>query len=441
MSQAAREWVVSLSVLVGSVAVFAIWAIDSIPSQAFGNWATSVGRVTGLEGTYFVLVTVLFLARVWWIERLVGMDRLGIWHRRVGQLAIWLLVAHTFLIILGYSSEFHSSLAGETKTVVLNEVDMLAATLGLVILIVVSIVSVRVVRRRVTYQAWYFIHLYVYLAIALSFAHQLATGSDFTAHPANREIWIALYATVFGLLLWYRVLIPLRSHRRHRLKVFRVVEEAERSVSIYIIGDRLSAFGAESGQFFIWRFLTRDGWWQAHPFSLSAPPDGTALRLTVRASGDFTETLDALTPGTKVIAEGPFGGFTVRQRRQRKVLLVAAGAGISPVRALFETIPARPGDITLIYRARDESQLALRAELDAVAATRGARVVYMVGSREEHEALFDAVTIRSLLWPDPEHFDAFVCGPSAFMDRMVGGLKQAGLPSRHIHTERFDLSR
>ncbi len=52
-------------------------------------------------------------------------------------------------------------------------------------------------------------------------------------------------------------------------------------------------------QFFLWRFLTRDGWWQAHPFSLSAALNGRWFRMTVKARGDHSSGLAALRPGTR----------------------------------------------------------------------------------------------------------------------------------------------
>jgi predicted ferric reductase len=441
LSQVAREWIVTAALVAGAGAVLVMWALDKLPSRSsIGDWTTSAGRVTGLEGTYFVLVAVLLLARVWWLERMIGMDRLATWHRRVGQLAIWLLVAHAVLIVWGYASSFHASFAGETKTVILDLPDMLAATVGLLVLVGVSVTAFRFVRGRLSYQVWYFVHLYVYVAIALSFAHQFATGADFATHPVNRMIWVLLYVFVFGLLLWYRVFVPLRSQFRHRLKVARVVTEAKNSVSVHISGKRLAELRAESGQFFIWRFLTREGWWQAHPFSLSAPPGHRALRLTIRASGDFTQNIASLRVGTKVIAEGPFGGFTARQATHRKVLFVAAGAGISPIRALFETIPAVAGGLTLLYRASEETQLALCSELEDVAAKRGGTVMYLVGNRDQHGNLFDPTWLRTILDPTPKEYDAYVCGPPGFMERMRLALRVAGVARRHIHSERFELS-
>src|SRR5205085_3964499 len=86
-----------------------------------------------------------------------------------------------------------------------------------------------------------------------------------------------------------------------------------------------------------------------------------------------------LRPGTRVIAEGPYGAFTSGGSAQGAVL-VAGGVGITPLRAMFATLP---GPVTLIYRASSERDLVFREELDSIAAARGARVHYLTGSRAE----------------------------------------------------------
>ena len=70
------------------------------------------------------------------------------------------------------------------------------------------------------------------------------------------------------MLVVFRLGVPLVRSLRHRLHVTRVMEEAPGVVSIEIGGVRLDRLGARAGQFFTWRFLTRDHWWEAHPFSL-----------------------------------------------------------------------------------------------------------------------------------------------------------------------------
>jgi ferredoxin-NADP reductase len=96
---------------------------------------------------------------------------------------------------------------------------------------------------------------------------------------------------VFGLVLTHRVITPLRNASRHRLRVAAVQPEGPGVVSIVIEGRNLHELGAESGQFFRWRFLAPDLWLTAHPFSLSAPPTSTHLRLEVKTLGDRRASL------------------------------------------------------------------------------------------------------------------------------------------------------
>ena len=75
---------------------------------------------------------------------------------------------------------------------------MLAATVALGVLVAVGVTSARAVRRQLRYETWYFVHLYTYVAIALSFSHQLATGNEFITHPLDRALWVAVYVATFG---------------------------------------------------------------------------------------------------------------------------------------------------------------------------------------------------------------------------------------------------
>lgn len=440
LTQRMREGLVFAVVAAGALAVLVMWSRDTPGSSLNGLGAELIaaGRITALLGTYLVVVEVMLMGRIPWLDRLIGMDRLAVWHRRNGEYVIWLLVAHTLLTIWGYAVSDHAGLAHETGVMLLSYPDVLAATVGLGLLVMVGIVSARAARRRLRFETWYFIHLYTYLAIALSFAHQFSTGNDFITHPLNRVLWVGLYVIAFGLLGTYRVAIPLRNALRHRLRVVNVVNEAPGVVSIYISGTRLEELRAEPGQFFLWRFWTRHGWWQAHPFSLSAAPNPNWLRIMVKASGDHTRDLQEVHVGTRVFAEGPYGAFTAARRSLRRVLLIGAGVGIAPLRALLETLPASPGDITLLYRARSEQDLALRAEIDELARIRGARVHYLLGPRRKRANSFNPATLQSLV-PKLASHDVYVCGPTQMRAQAVAGLREAGVPRRNIHMEDFHL--
>ena len=118
---------------------------------------------------------------------------------------------------------------------------------------------------------------------------------------------------------------------------------------------RLDRLPVRAGQWFSIRVLAPTGWWRSHPFSLSAGPDGRNLRFTIEAIGDRSKELQQLQPGTPIWLEGPYGILTGAVRTREKVLLVAGGIGVTPLRALLEVLPAKRGDLALLYRAPENA--------------------------------------------------------------------------------------
>jgi ferredoxin-NADP reductase len=293
-------------------------------------------------------------------------------------------------------------------------------------------------KRRLRHETWYALHLYTYLAIALSFSHELATGNDFVTHRGNRVLWVGLYVLTFALLVVFRVLVPARNALRYRLQVSSVVREPSGAVSLYLTGRQLDRMGAEAGQFFRWRFLTRDRWWQSHPFSLSAAPNRQLLRVTAKGVGDHSRGLAAIRPGTRVMAEGPYGNFTARRRTRAKVLCIAGGVGVTPLRALLEELAAQPGDLVLIYRASRDRDVLFREEFEQLAAAKGIVVHYVLGGRDKNRHALSPERLRGLV-PDVSERDVYLCGPPGMMDAAAKSLRTLGVRRAQLHTERFEL--
>jgi len=225
---------------------------------------------------------------------------------------------------------------------------------------------------------------------------------------------------------------------RHRLRVAKVTHEAPGVVSLYVTGRDLDRVGAEAGQFFLWRFLTKELWWQAHPFSLSAAPNSRWLRVTIKDLGDFTAAAGHLRPGTRIFAEGPYGTFTTARRTHRKVALIAGGIGITPLRALLESMEAAPGEIALLYRVERKHDLVFRDEIADLAADRGVTLHALVGTEigNDHTDQLGVPALRRLL-PDIAERDVFLCGPPGLVDAVHRRLRRLGVPRAQIHDERF----
>ncbi|MCO5973484.1 ferredoxin reductase family protein [Actinoallomurus soli] len=435
----ARPEHVLVPIGLGAAAVIALWWHDTPAIHGFGDWLTNAGRITGLLAGFAAVVLVGLMARVPALERGVGTDRLARWHAMGGRYMVWLVMAHALLITWGYAVTAHTDPIHQTKTLLLSYPDVLMATVAGLLLVGVGVVSARAARRRMRYETWYYLHFYTYLAIALAFSHQFATGADFMTNLPARVLWSALYIFVGVLLLWFRFAVPIRRAFRHRMRVEGVYREGPGVVSVWVRGRHLDELRAEPGQFFRWRFLTRDLWWASNPYSLSAPARPDMLRVTVKTFGEHSGALSRLRPGTRVFAEGPYGAFTSGRRRRRKVLLLGGGVGITPIRALFETLPAAPGDLTLIYRATDWSDVVFQEELRQIAKVRGAALHYLVGSRRNLGADPLSPQVLTRLLPDLSDHDVYLCGPDGMANAAKAALQQAGVPRRRIHHESFEF--
>ena len=426
-------------VAAGAVAAMGLWWHDTPPIHGLGDWLTNAGRITGLLAGYGVVVLVALMSRIPPLERGIGADQLARWHARGGRYVVSLVVAHGLLITWGYAVTAHTNVVSQTKTLLASYPDVLMASVAGLLLVGVGLVSMRAARRRMRYETWYYLHFYTYLAVALAFSHQFATGAEFMNNVGARVVWGGMYAVVAAAILWYRFLVPARLAVRQQLRVESVTREAPGVVSIVIAGPHVHEMGAHAGQFFRWRFLTRDLWWSSNPYSLSAAPQRNRLRITVKALGDQSAKLAHLRRGTRVIAEGPYGAMTTARRRRRKVLLVAGGVGVTPLRALFQSIPAGPGEITFVYRAGRAVDVVFRDELQAIAANRRARLHIVTGHRAElgHDPLSTANLRHNV--PDLAAHDVYICGPAGMTDTVVRSLRGAKVPRRHIHRESFEF--
>ncbi len=429
----------ALFVAGNAVALVYLWVHGgNLHPRTTGDLLTGIGRLTGLLGAYLALIQVVLLARLPALERIVGFDRLTIWHRWNGHACIDLIVAHVVFTIWGYSMIDRVGVGHEVSTMLGGGFypGMITATIGTGLLLAVVATSVVIVRRRLRYEWWYAIHLMAYAGIALSWFHEVPTGNELAFHRFATDYWRALYIVTIAILVVWRLLVPLAGALRYGLRVAEVTEEGPGVVSLRITGRNLEHLRAHAGQFFLWRFLARRSWGTAHPFSLSAAPDGTSLRITVKGLGDHTARIARIEPGTRVLAEGPFGVFTDDRRRSKKAVLIAGGIGITPIRALVETME---GDVILLYRVVAEQDVIFRAELDALAAAGGFTVHYVVGDHngDGRDLLAPAHLLE--LVPDITERDVFLCGPPAMAAFIRKNVRDARVPRRQVHAERFAL--
>ncbi|WP_370288957.1 ferric reductase-like transmembrane domain-containing protein [Nocardioides sp.] len=405
--------------------------------------AMSAGRWTGLAGSVLLLAQVLLMARLPILEGPFGQDRLARLHRTIGFTSFSLVMVHLATITLGYAGGRLLATPGMLWDLTWSYPGMLLAAAGTLCLVMVVVTSVRAARKRLRYESWHLLHLYAYLGVGLALPHQLWTGEQFTASPLRTAFWWTTWILAAGAVVVWRVLRPVAVNLRHALRVTSVVPEATGTWSIYVTGRRLDRLRAEPGQFFNWRFLGAPGASRAHPYSLSAAPDGQSLRITVAAAGDDSALTPAIRPGSRVLVEGPYGRLSPRARQARKVAFIGAGVGMTPLRSLLEGLAYAPGEA--VYLERYHQQPLFAAEVDTIARERGASVVRLPGRRRAAGSWLPPLSApvddasALLAWiPDVAERDVYVCGPAAWTDLVRGTLSRVGLPESRLHVENFE---
>ena len=403
---------------------------------------TSVGRLTGLWAADLLLVQVLLMSRLPPLEHAFGRDRLVRSHRVVGLLSFDLMVVHIVTITAGYASGRWAAVPSTVWELETNYGGILLSTVGTAALVMVVVTSVKAARRRLRYESWHLLHLYAYLGVGLALPHQLWTGQEFLQSRGATVYWWSLWAAAAAAVLGWRLGLPLWRSVTHGLRVGAVVRESADVVSVYMSGRRLDRLPLRAGQFLNVRFLDGPGWTRANPFSLSAAPNGDSLRITAKALGDGSTRLAHLTPGTRVVFEGPYGRLSSRARTRRKVVLAGAGVGITPLRALAEGLDYAPGEAILLQRYTDEPLFA--REFDLLASTRGLQVLPLPGHRLTSTSVLgpacygvDELTALRGWIPDLAERDVFLCGPTPWTNGVEALMTAAGVPPDRIHTESF----
>lgn len=422
------------------------WAWNSIHNTEgnllnpqYGNLLLAFGRLAGLFAAFLLLLQFLLVGRIAWLEKVFGHDRLTHAHHFVGGLFLVCVVAHPLLLIAHYQSEGWWT---QLRDFWENWDDVAGAIVAAGIFIVVGVTSWRIARRRLPYEWWMALHTSVYLAFALAFAHQFEVGGDLVDHAWFSGYWYGLAAFVGINYLWYRVLRPLVLFARHRFHVQRVEPAAQDIVSVYIGGRDLAHWRAQAGQFVLVRFWAPGFRWFAHPFSLSAAPDGSCIRLTIKALGDYTRRIAQLQPGTPVLLEGPLGIFTADVCRARAAVLIAGGIGITPLRAVAQEFCKRGVPWTLLHSVTTPGAAALREECENLARAHAGCAYHLIVTKDPtwpgERGHIDRDMLTRLV-PDIRQRDVYLCGPVAMMRALRRAAASCGVPHNAIHFERFAL--
>ncbi|MEO6084748.1 MAG: ferric reductase-like transmembrane domain-containing protein, partial [Umezawaea sp.] len=218
--------------VVGNVAIVEILFLTATTGK---NEILTVAKFFGLHTALIMMFQLLLVARLPWLDRRIGMDRLTSWHRWVGFTLLWTVLTHATLVVLGFATLDNASM-GKTFLALAGVPASLLGMLAATTIVVIGAISMRYVRRRLKYETWHGLHLLLYVALGLAFVHQLLETTTFKSSVFAVVYWWALWLFAFGSLVAGRIVVPLVRNSRHQFRVAAVVPESPNVVSVHVTG-------------------------------------------------------------------------------------------------------------------------------------------------------------------------------------------------------------
>jgi predicted ferric reductase len=369
-----------------------------------------------------------------------GLDAILQFHREAGLVAIAFALLHPVVMVVSAPPyiEFLD------PRVMFARAAMLIAVIPAMFLVV--FLAFRRRPLRIPYEWWRLSHGLLGLFIVVAGLVHVLQVNWYVAEKWQRNLWIGLTAGALLLLGHARIVKPLMM-RRHPYRIVDLRVEAARTWTMALEPAGHAGVRFKAGQF-AWLTIGPTPFsMQQHPFSISSSAaHPQRLEFTIRELGDFTSTIGSIKVGSTAFVEGPYGGFVPDLSRRSGLVLIAGGVGIAPMmsilRTLRDTNDSRP--VILIYGSHSREQIIFKNELESLKTTLRLQLVFVLEEPDDNLSseigrIREDLLERHVPPGRRIDFQYFICGPAPMMDMVEQYFTRRGVPSRLVHSERFDI--
>jgi predicted ferric reductase len=418
----------------GNLAIIALPILNLIIWLAFPpvddgrpNFARAyAGEILG-STVIILMACALFLStRPKWAEPFFGgLDKMYLAHKRAAVSAFLLLFLHILTVPI------------TTVGLRLGNYLAMIAFLGIVTLVLVTISPRIPILSKLTggsYDGWRKFHRYMGIFYTLGFVHALTVDglSALVAITWVQVIFIVglvsyLYTEMFGR--FFKKQLP------YSVEAVRYPNASTAEVTLTPKGAKMKH---RAGQFLFVRFPGDRVLNEPHPFTVSSAPAEPALRLTIKACGDFTRHLHRnLKAGMDAVVEGGYGLFDYR-RGGPKQIWIAGGIGLTPFLSFLRDAAGKlDRDVHFHYTARTREEALFLDEIRAAA--KGNRGLKANVRFSAADGPLTADEIAHQAGPDLPSREIYLCGPLPMVQAFARDFRSRGVPARRIHYEEFNF--
>lgn len=432
---AKRKWfgygVIAASLVITySLWLGAMWAADEWYDNPW-HYPAKVGS----HGALILMCWAFILAtRFRWVERLFGgLDKVYKAHRHLGEAAFFLIFLHPVFLAVGQADSVRSFFQYGLFSGNWVRNTGLIALAFFILLVVLSILP------KIAYHRWKRSHVFFGPLLVLIVLHAVLANSEimrFTVLRVWHGSWvISAFAAYIYIQVLYRWVGPIYDYS------VASVEEIGDAITEIMLKPKGRTVHPTPGQFIYVSFDADAVNREPHPFSISSSPESALLRLSIKQLGNWTQDVAQIKLGKSARVWGPYGQFTklALAEPHMPLVMIGGGIGITPFLSLVtsDAFAKRGGNSTLVYAVADQSAAVyseeLRGKADALPH------LTLVTHYSDEAGYLDRSYLEGVVEQPLLDCLFMVCGPPPLMEAMRTQLTEAGVISRQIIMEDFEI--
>ncbi|MCC6498787.1 MAG: ferric reductase-like transmembrane domain-containing protein [Anaerolineales bacterium] len=386
------------------------------------------GEIIGSINIVLMACSLTLAARPKWAEPYFGgLDKMYVTHRHTSTAALLLIFVHVLTVPI--------SLSGWALG---NYLAVIAFT-GIVAIALVSLSPRIPFLNRITggtYEGWKNLKKYVGIFFILAFIHSLTIRDPLDAFIAINYVQVFF---IIGTVAYLQTQFFGRFFKKHiPYTVEQVSHPTNFTTEVTLRAKDTPIAQQRAGQFIFVRFPGEKNLNESHPFTISSAPHEDVLRLTIKASGDFTRALfNELKPGADAIVEGAHGMFDFKNGGQKQIW-IAGGIGVTPFLAFIRDLRGTlDHDVDFYYTMRHRDEVLFYDEIET-AGIRNPRLKVNI----RYSAIGGSLTVEEIAknaGGDVRGHHVYMCGPLPMVQAFEKKFLALGVPGENIHFEEFNF--
>jgi len=139
-----------------------------------------------------------------------------------------------------------------------------------------------------------------------------------------------------------------------------------------------------------------------------------------------------LKPGGAISVSHLAGGFVLPRNKEKKLVFIAGGIGITPFRSMIEHLlnTKEKRNIILLYSNKTDADIAYKPLLDRAQIELGIRTVYVTGKQIDNALITKEI-------PDYRERNFYISGPHSMVESFKRALRAMGVSWLKIKSDFF----